>query len=160
MGAGDNTLSEGWQGTSKWWTRCRNSRVKENRMAHFSVRFKAFDRDCLLRARSQLQTALSLCQPSKTSQPAEQEPDTPQEEQTSTPGPKDSPHYIAGLLGPHAKVCMHGRRLKYIFIILLLPSVTHIILPLIKAFRIELIPSTTHRRASSTCQPQGVNSPS
>jgi hypothetical protein len=74
-------------------------------MAHFSVRFKAFDRDCILRARKQLQSALSLCQPSKTPQPAlaEQEPDTSQEK-SATLGSERPPHHIAELLGPNPKV--------------------------------------------------------
>lgn len=36
--------------------------------AQLSVRFKAFNHDCLLRAQKQIQTALTLCQPLERAQ--------------------------------------------------------------------------------------------
>jgi hypothetical protein len=82
-------------------------------MAHFSVCFKAFDRNCLLRARNHLQQALALCKPSTTAQPTLiQGSETPQEGEESSSGSEQAPHPITELLGPHPKVCMQARHLK------------------------------------------------
>ena len=76
-------------------------------MVHFSVRFKAFDRNCLLRARNHLQQALALCVPAKSPQSQlAQHLDTFEGEEGSKTGAEEPIHPVTELLGPHPKVCM------------------------------------------------------